>query len=210
MDKTHIKNHNTEVAAVVETISSMVNLFEFECEDLVNIVNGEVATSAAKKDLLAAESMGEEKLARYLDEKVTCDVPDIFSPIKATKQESFTIHKASVKAKTSRGDVVALKNDGKFIARMLAIGQSRKLDMERIMKYSLCKCPQPFATYDVQLIKTPKVKLMHAIEDRSSDCTVDTIHPSSASMLDGMAMIQTQKYLPQTFGAYAEDVLNQI
>ena len=141
LDKTHIRHHNTEVAAVMETISSMINPFELECEDLINIVNGEVASAAAKKDLLAAESIGEEKLARYLDEKVTCDTPDIFSRIGATKLKSFTRHKASVKTKTGRGDVVALKNDGKFIARMLAIGQSRELDMETIMKHSLRKYP---------------------------------------------------------------------
>ena len=78
------------------------------------------------------------------------------------------------------------------------------------MKHSLRKYPQPFATYDGQLIKTAKVKLVHAVENRSSDCTVDTIPPSSALMLDGMALIQMQKNLPQTFGAYAEDVLNRI
>ena len=132
--------------AVVETISSMINPFEFECEELVNIVYGEIATPAAKKDLLATELIGEEKLARYLDEKITCDTPDVFSPIKTTRLKSFERHKAFVKTKTGKGEVVQLKNDGKFIARMLAIGQSRELDMETIMKYSLRKYPQPFAT----------------------------------------------------------------
>ena len=116
----------------------------------------------------------------------------------------------SVKAQTSKGKVVELKNDSKFIARLLAIGESRQIDMGKLMAYSLRKFPQLFATSSGELVKTAKVKLLHVIESRYQECILEVVPPSNALMLDGMVVVQTMKDVPQTFGILAEKIIQRI
>ena len=210
---TQIANHNADIAAVVETISTMINPFDTDLEDLVNITSGEVARPDVKKDLLSASIIGEDKLDNFIKQKFTpeeSEEPDLFSSIESTKLKSFSRKNVPVKAQTSKGKVVELKNDSKFIARLLAIGESREIDIENLMTYSLRKFPQPFATVNGELVKTAKVKLLHIIESRCQECLSDSLPPHNASMLDGMAIVQTVKDVPQTFGALAEKIIQRI
>ena len=213
LDSTQIANHNADIAAVVETISTMINPFDTDLEDLVNITSGEVARPDVKKDLLSASIIGEDKLDNFIKQKVTpeeSEEPDIFSSIESTKLKSFSRKNVPVKAQTSKGKVVELKNDSKFIARLLAIGESREIDIENLMTYSLRKFPQPFATVNGELVKTAKVKLLHIIETRCQECLSDSLPPHNALILDGMAIVQTVKDVPQTFGALAEKIIQRI
>jgi hypothetical protein len=161
----------------------MINPFDTDLEDLVNITSGEVARPDVKKDILSASIIGEDKLDEFIKQKVTpeeSEEPDIFSSIESTKLKSFSKKNVPVKAQTSKGKVVELKNDSKFIAHLLAIGESREIDIENLMTYSSRKWPQPSATVNGELVKTAKVKF------------------------------QTVKDVPQTFGALAEKIIQRI
>ena len=68
LDSTQIKNHNSEVPAVAETISTMINPFDTDLEDLVNITSGEVATDVIKD--LSAKIIGEKKLDEFVKQKM--------------------------------------------------------------------------------------------------------------------------------------------
>lgn len=98
----------------------------------------------------------------------------------------------------------------KFIAHLLAIGESRQIDMGKLMAYSLRKFPQPFATSRGELVKTAKVRLLHVIESRYQECILEVVPPSNALMLDGMVIVQTMKDVPQTFGILAEKIIQRI
>ena len=188
----------------------MIDPFDEENTELVNITSGAIAQADVKDNLLSASGIGQEKLNEFIKEKVTSTKPDIFSTITATKLKTFTRKKLSNKAQTSKGKVVELKNDSKFIARLLAIGQSREIDIANLMMYSLRKFPRPFATETGDLVKTAKVKLLHAIENSCPTCLSEHIPENSALIIDGMVIIQTAKNLPQTFGELARKLIEQV
>ena len=84
-----------------------------------------------------------------------------------------------------------------------AFGQSREIDMRNLMKYSLRKYP---VTSNGELVKTPKCKLMHELLHRAN-CNDDPPSNADALLLDNMAILQTLKDIPQTFGDLAEKVV---
>ena len=160
--------------------------------------------------MLAAKEIGEKKFKEFVEEKVKAEKPDIFSTIPKTNLQTFTKRSVKSQVKTKKGEVVELRNDAKFISRMLAIGESREVNMKNLMSYSLGKYPPPFATVNGELVKSPKCKLLHELVSRVQDPIVETAHTSGALLIDAMAMLQTMKYIPQTFGELAEKILQLI
>ena len=160
-------------------------------------------------DLLKSHEIGEEKFEEFVSQKVKADVPDIFTPIKKTNLNTFSKKITSSKTNTKQGKVVELRNDSKFIARLLAIGQSREIDMRNLMKYSMRKYPAPLATSSGHLAKTPKCKLMHELP-RRAECDDYPPGNTDALLLDGMALFQMLKDIPPTFGDLAEKIVHII
>ena len=195
---------------MMETIAMMTNPFDPDLKDLVNIASGEVAQPCVIKDRLAAKEIGEQKFNEFVDQKVKADVPDVFSTIPRVNLKTFTKKKVRSEVSTKNGKVVELRNCAKFISRLLAIGESREIDMKNLMSYSLRKFPAPLATTDGDLAKSPKCKLLHELVSRVDDPTVETTQRAGALMLDAMAMLQTIKDVPQTFGDLAEQILQMI
>ena len=126
--------------------------------------------------------------------------------IQKTKLNTFSKKRTSNKATTKLGNVVGLRNDSKFISRLLAISQCRDIDMRNLMKYSLRKYPAPLATSNGELVKTPKCKLMHELLHRAN-CNDHPPSNTDTLLVDGMAILQTPKDIPQTFGDLAEKVV---
>eukprot|EP00794_Sanderia_malayensis_P000947 gene947-261_t len=179
LDCLQTKRHNKEVAATIETISSMINPF---AEDLVNIVS----------------------------ERIMAETTDIFTTIPKTKLKTFSSASKTLAAKTSKGKLIDMRNDAKFVARLLAVGKSREIDFENLMSYSLHVYPSAFATSNGQLQKTPKVKLLHELENRVPDASINELPMENVLLLDGMEMLQTMKDLPDTFGALGEKLLQRV
>ena len=202
--------HHSEISAVIETISAMTNPFDPDLKDLINIASGEVAKPFVMTNMLAAKEIGEKKFKEFVEEKVKAEKPDIFSTIPKTNLQTFTKRSVKSQVKTKKGEVVELRNDAKFISRMLAIGESREVNMKNLMSYSLRKYPPPFATVNGELVTSPKCKLLHELVSRVQDPIVETAHTSGALLIDAMAMLQTMKYIPQTFGELAEKILQLI
>ena len=60
-------------------------------------------------------------------------------------------------------DLIA-RADRTFFARMLVIAQRRSMDLRRVFQFSLGPLPWALSTTDGQLAKTPKAKLLEALE----------------------------------------------
>ena len=208
-DATQTKYHEREVASVVETITNMSNPFEVE-DSMVNIASGKVASPAVLKDMTSAKAIGEQKCKSFISDQLLSEEPDLFATIKATKLSTFSTMDKKANVKTSKGQIVELKNDLKFISRLLAVGKARDVDMKDVLTYSLRKFPSPISTVDGQLVKTPKAKLLHLLEGRVVDPAIDELPSNNAFILDGMALIQTMKHIPETFGALVEVLINRI
>ena len=82
--------------------------------------------------------------------------------------------------------------------------------MKNLMSYRLKKFPPPFATVNGELVKSPKCRLLHELVSRVQDPVVEMEHSSRALLLYTMAILQTMKYVPQTFGELAEKILQLI
>ena len=82
--------------------------------------------------------------------------------------------------------------------------------MMEVLMYSLRKFPSPIATVEGKLVKTPKAKLLHILEDRVQDPLTEEFLENNALILDGMALIQTIKHVPETFGDLVESILVRI
>lgn len=54
----------------------MINPFDTDLEDLVNITSGEVATDVIKD--LSAKIIGEKKLDEFVKQNIASEKPDIF------------------------------------------------------------------------------------------------------------------------------------
>ena len=91
---------------------------------------------------------------------------------------------------------------------MLLIAKSRNLEMENVLTYSLRPFPCSLATNEGNLVKTAKVKLLHAIEEEVERATVSNLHVNDkACILDAMVMLQTLTAIPGTFGELAIQLL---
>jgi hypothetical protein len=209
MDNTQIKYHEYEVANVVEVITNMSNPFEVE-GNMVNIASGKEAPASVSNDMISAKVIGEQKCKNFMSEQLLTSEPDLFATLKATKLNTFSTMERKTKVKTSKGQIVELKNDLKFVSRLLAVGKSRNVDMKDVLTYSLRKFPSPIATVDGKLVKTPKSKLMHILESRVEDSAIDIVPPNNALILDAMALIQMMKHIPDTFGKLVEIILGSI
>ena len=209
MDGTQVKYHELEVSNVFETISAMTNPFDVE-ENMINIVNGKVASEDVSKDMTCAREIGEQRCTAFMSENLLTEEPDLFAKLKATKLNTFTTMGKKTNANTSKGQVVELRNDLKFVTRLLAVGKSRNVDMMEVLTYSVRKFPSPTATVEEKLVKTPKAKLLHIIEDRVQDPLAEEFSENNALILDGMALIQSIKHVPETFGDLMESILTRI
>ena len=161
-----------------------------------------MATAPVSNDLLKCHEIGEKKFEEFVSQKVKADKPGIFTPIPKTNLKTFSKKHTGSKTSTQQGKVVELRNDSKFISRLLAIGQFREIDMRNLMRYSLREYPAPLAASKGDLVKTPKRKLMHEL--LRAECNDASPENTDAVLLDGMALLQTLKDIPDTFGDLAE------
>lgn len=196
LDKTRIKSDEDAVVEVIHTIDAFVNPFENDHTELVHLASGKVATNAVASDMTNMFERGEKAALDFMNTKVLCSKPDIYAAIKKTNL-----------SKNRKGHVVAVNNSKKLFAKMLLIARSRDVDMKEVLQYSLRPFPLPLATSDGNLVKTAKSKLLHLIENRTTDHLVDRIEGDKVLILDAMAILQTIKIIPSTFGELAHKLL---
>ncbi|XP_028415026.1 uncharacterized protein LOC114538109 [Dendronephthya gigantea] len=213
LDNTHSSNHEESVKQVISTVSSMSNPFSPDSpKELVNICSGVVADEVTTADVKNAYNKGDQKLEDFLHNRLLCEEPDIFSNIGTMKLKTFKSMSKSKKVKTSSGSTVTVKNDARFWARLLVIAKNRDIDLENVFTYSLRAYPRALATDYGGLVKTSKSKLLHTLEKEAGEPLIEQIPQNSATIIDGMALLQALKTkdIPENFGQLAELLLKKI
>ena len=61
--------------------------------------------------------VGEQKCKTFMAEQLLTSEPDLFATLKATKLNTFSTMERKTKVNTSKGQIVELKNDLKFVSR---------------------------------------------------------------------------------------------
>ena len=96
----------------------MRNPFEID-DSLVNIASGKVAPIDVCQES-KGNRIGEQNCKNFISGQLLTDEPDLFATLKATKLKRFsTMKKKTQVVKTSKGQVVELKNDIKFASSLL-------------------------------------------------------------------------------------------
>ena len=202
-----MKADENAVKDVIKTVETMINPFEND-KQLVHLASGAVATPAVAESMKTMLAKGKVAADNFIKTTVVEDGPDIYATIKKTKLETFSSMGKKVINKNKKGELVALKNSKILFSKMLLIAKIRDLEMENVLIYFLRPFPCSLATNEGNLVKTPKVKLLHAIEEELEGATVSVLPVNDkACILDAMAILQSLTAIPGTFGELAIQLL---
>lgn len=202
-----LKKDEEDVKKVMEVICSWTNPFE-ESEELTSISSGYVASSDIKEDLLTAKQKGKEVFTTFLNERLLSSSTGFHDTLAKLKLGTFS----NAQKKTTlmkEGTTVILKADRNLFARLLVIGQSRKMDLRELLVHELGPLPWSLASFDGSLSKTNKAALSKLIEN-GVEYLQRLPGQTTAVVIDAMALLQTLQKIPERFADLAVMVLNRI
>ena len=101
------------------------------------------------------------------------------------------------KSVLTKGKNVVLHADRNLFARLLVIGQSRKMDIKDLLTHELGLLPWSLAALDGTLAKTKKAILCSLVEN--SVKVPSNLQASTAVIFDAMALIQMLVRVPDKF-----------
>lgn len=106
-----------------------------------------------------------------------------------------------------RGREIALTADRGLFARLIVVGEVRKIDIGERLVYSLGPLPAAIANKHGSLVKTDKAKFMYFLEGSvNPPATVESIPDGSTWVWDAMTLVQVMKQ-QDTFGMFANRAL---
>ncbi|KAJ8384450.1 hypothetical protein AAFF_G00204710 [Aldrovandia affinis] len=143
------------------------------------------------------------KRDRLEDEKPKTQFHD-----KMTKKRLKMFSDIRKKPSASNPNKVILQADRKLFAHMVLVAESRHLQMSDVLSHSLGPLPWALANGDGTLRKTNKAVLAKELEKQV--LPAETIPGSSATIIDGMSLVQKMKGNDQTFSQRAASALTQI
>ena len=101
-----------------------------------------------------------------------------------------------------KGKEQILRADRNLFARMTVTAQTRDMDMREVLKYTLGPLPWSLATPEGLYVKISKFKLAEVLDQDVDPCAEEP--DASVYILDGIALLQSIKNVPRTFGDLAE------
>ncbi|KAJ8338524.1 hypothetical protein SKAU_G00374900 [Synaphobranchus kaupii] len=101
-----------------------------------------------------------------------------------------------------------MQADRKLFAHMVLVAESRHLQMSDVLSHPLGPLPWALANGDGTLRKTNKAALARELEKQV--LPAETIPGPSATIIDGMSLVQKMKGNDQTFSQLADSALTQI
>ena len=203
-----IKRDESDVSRVIESIQcSFINPFGEE-NDLVTLSSGVKATEEIKDHLLNAESYGKSAMDDFVKNRLSeKPVQDFFDPIKKRSLKTFTSLMPKSVVKVNKKEVM-IKADRTLFGRMAIIGQSRNIDLKAVFSYPLGPFPWSLADGFSMMRKTNKATIVKAFEKGAIFLESPPIQ--SATVIDGMALVQKLKVVQMTFGQVADAVFQSV
>ena len=121
---------------------------------------------------------------------------------KLKKQSLKTFANVSAKRQSKTAKDVVLKAERNLFSHMILVAESRQVNMKDVLAHPLGPLPMALANPDGTLRKTNKAALARELEKNAS--AANEILPPSATMIDGMAMVQKLNASNKTFEQVAE------
>ena len=129
-------------------------------KNVVSISTAKEAPDDVRRDLLQAQSIGEEEYQKFKRERLASTPPKVkfHDPLKLKKLKTFSSLTKQKKIKTT-GRAVILKAERTLFTRMIIMGQSRKIDVRDLLSHSLGPLPWALAALEGLPRKTNKAAL---------------------------------------------------
>lgn len=207
LQPTRIKKDEQAVNAVVETLKDWVNPFEEGHNELVSLSTAAVASEQIAEDLSQAKERGEEAFQKFRTERLEVNPPitKFHDTLPKLKLKTFSEMNKKNKKISANGKDLILKADRKVFGRMVLIAQTRKnLSMQEVLGHPLGPLPWSLATEDGLPRKTNKAVLAKELQ---KGAIAENIPQPSATVIDGMALIQKTRGDQKTFGNIANAIL---
>lgn len=205
-----IRRDEADVQSLVQLMeTSWLNPFSPEHGELVSLSTAAEAPPEVAKDLLEAYKIGEEAYQTFKQERLQEDAPSTQFHDRMTKKKLKTFSDIRKKPRNQgRAKEVILKADRKLFGQMVLIAESRKLQMSDVLAHPLGSLPWALANVDGSLRKTNKAALANELEKNVSPA--EEIPEPSATIIDGMSLVQKLKGNDQTFLQLAESALSHV
>ncbi|KAK3750403.1 hypothetical protein QZH41_005565 [Actinostola sp. cb2023] len=206
---TRITRDEEDVKSLVDLLeNTWINPFDPDTQELVSISTGKVAPPEVQEHLLLAREKGNTAYQEFSQQRIESSPPvlDFYHKMTKLKLKTFS---DLIKKKTFRkenGKEIILKADRVLFGQMIVIAQSRNLSMNEVLVHPLGPLPWSLATPDGSLRKTNKATL--AKELQRNVPAVDIIPLPSATIIDGMALVQRLKGDHKTFSEVGDALLN--
>ena len=202
-----IKRDEDDVTKITEVIEGWRNPFEAS-DELVVLSSGCVADENVKQDLLTAKEKGRLAFQTFVNERLVTNAKGFFDTFTKLKLGSFrdAQKKTSVKAGTKN---IIIKADRNLFARLLVIGQSRKVGRRELLTFELGPLPWSLASLDGMLAKTNKATLSKLLENEV-ECLESLPNPTTAYIIDAMALLQSLVKIPERFASLAEMLMKRV
>ncbi|XP_046556095.1 uncharacterized protein LOC124265368 isoform X1 [Haliotis rubra] len=210
LSSSRIKTDEQSVQDVMTTVTCFANPFNIEEEkELVNICSGKVAPETVTSDLSTAYTRGEECFKDFVSQRLVEGTKDVFD--KLTLPTSKTFSDLSRREKSKGNESSLMKERRQLLTRMVIIAQEKGLDLQQVMRYQLSSVPPSLANPDGSLVKTNKATLVNQVEKLmpSGPLPKENIPSNTVLIVDGMALIQQQRQIPETFGDFACIILKK-
>ena len=136
LDKSRITRDEQDVQNVLSTITSMVNPFIGDESSLLQLSSGVVAEQAVASDLLNAKDEGEKLFLLFVSTRVQSNSVKFSETLKKRNVLTFgTVRKKKVTK--AAGREITMKAGNKLFARLLLVGNVRKIQLKEMLKYNL-------------------------------------------------------------------------
>ena len=175
----------------------------------MHIVSGMEASPEVQEAARHMWDIGEAEVNAYLDNLLS-DEADVYQTLKKTKLKTFGTQAVTMAVKNTKNEIVAIKSTKDLFAKLVLLARSREIDMQEVLKYSLRPFPSPLSTYDGNMVKTQKSKLLEILEKNANVECIASVPGKSCLIIDAMAMLQALKSVPETFDTLSLTIFKTI
>ncbi|KAJ8403211.1 hypothetical protein AAFF_G00354280 [Aldrovandia affinis] len=204
-----ITRDEADVQSIVKLLEDdWTNPFDPNESEFVSISTGTFPPPDVARDLLDAHKIGMEAYKGLKRDQLEDAKPKTQFHDKITKKRLKTFSDIRKKPSASNPNKVILQADRKLFAHMVLVAESRHLQMSDVLSHPLGPLPWALANGDGTLRKTNKAVLARELEKQV--LPAETIPGPSATIIDGMSLVQKMKGNDQTFSQLAASALTQI
>lgn len=194
LGKARMARDEADVCKIVETASQYQNPFDLDTvpSDLINIATGRVASNDVAQSLNTFLESGKKTNDAFIQARLVQATKSktFWDPQKRSKAMTFSDMRKSAARKKLGG----VTSDSEVLfRRLLVVSKQREVSLEKVLEHELAGVPPSLFNDDGTMRKTSKAELAKKLE-----ASCDQVHTlpagrSTAYIIDGMALLQSQK-----------------